>query len=159
MNQWATSSDSCKGDQTVTRHRKESCWNIKSGNTGVATAFVRARTRRAMSSSPSHRVLCHIYIGICMHIKLTLPAWKEASSTATKYAGILWPHHSCLDTHQSLHQQNIVSFTNLLLVPSEFKGRITTLKIQRLWHTVAQHMRRQGHSNELHWPQLSLRRW
>jgi len=36
--------------------------------------------------------------------QLTLPAAMEGSSTVTKYAGILCPHQSCRDTHQSLQQ-------------------------------------------------------
>ena len=40
------------------------------------------------------------------NLHLTSPGGTLGSSTVTKYAGIRWPHQSCLEMHQSLNKKN-----------------------------------------------------
>ena len=40
---------------------------------------------------------------------LTSPGGTLGSSTVTKYAGIRWPHQSCLEMHQSLNNKKTVT--------------------------------------------------
>ena len=49
-----------------------------------------------------------LYVSSCLAI-LTVPWGTLGSSDVTKYAGILWPHQSWREIHQSLQQEK--SFT------------------------------------------------